>query len=449
MTAAAGEAPPRVAGATPYAFYVAVVLMLASSFSFLDRMVLSLLIDPIRKTMGLSDTEVSLLAGLAFALFYVFFAFAFGRWVDTRGRRNAAVLGIALWSLATAACGLAGSFWRLFAARAAVGVGEASLNPVAYSMIPDYFPARQRGLGMAIYYCGASLGGGLAMLAGGMVVQWALAAQPVLPILGQVPAWQVVFIAVGLPGLLVAALVALTVREPMRKIAVGEAAGPPRLAEVAGYVGTHWRVVAPMFLGFSSFGVSGYAFMVWGPTYFMRLHHLTPTEVGLLFGLGYGGGGTCGVIAGGLWADALARRGETVAPIKVSLWASWLQAPLFIPAYLCGNTGLALALFCGGMVCASLVGGLQATMVQSLAPNRMRGLLAALYGATVTIVGLGVAPTLTAAMSDHVFGGGLGLGKALAVTTAVALSLCTGLLLAGLPGAKRRVAALVGPSSND
>lgn len=444
MTTAEQRMAPGGAPAAPaYAFYVVGVLMVAYTFSFLDRMVLSLMIDPIRQDLGLTDTEVSLLAGFAFAVCYVLFAFPFGRWADTRGRRNVVVIGIGLWSLATVACGLTNSFWRLFAARMAVGVGEASLNPAAYSLIPDYFAPERRGLAMSIYACGASVGGGLAMLAGGMIVAWAMASNPVLPLLGQIAPWKIVFIAVGLPGLLVALLVLLTVREPPRRAAsLTDTGEVPRIRDVAAYVGTHWAVFLPIFVGFGGFAVNGYAFQVWGPAFFMRLHDLTPVGVGMLFGLGFGVGGTVGIITGGLWSDALVRKGQAHAPIKVSLWAAWITAPPFLLAYLVPNTTAALAFFVIGMFGASLVGGIQAAMVQSLTPPRMRGLLAAIYGTTVTLMGLGVAPTLTAVMSDQVFGGPQGLGKALAVTTLLSLGLCSLLLLIGLPGARRRAEAL-------
>lgn len=434
--------PIHAEPASAYSFYVVGVLMVAYTFSFLDRMVLSLMLDPIRQDLGLTDTEISLLAGTAFAVCYVGFAFVFGRWTDTRGRRNAIALGIALWSLATVACGLANSFWRLFAARMAVGVGEASLNPAAYSMIPDYFPPERRGLAMSIFACGASVGGGLAMVAGGMIVEWALAANPTLPFLGQIAPWKIVFIAVGFPGLLVALLVLLTVREPVRRTPpASEAVGTPSLRDVGAYLKTHWAVFLPIFVGFSGFAVNGYAFMVWGPAYFMRLHGLTPVEVGILFGIGFGVCGTAGVIAGGLWSDFLVRKGQAHGPIKVSLWAAWLSAPPFLLAYLLPNTPLAIFFFVVGMFGASMPGGIQATMVQSLTPSRMRGLLAALYGTVVTIMGLGVAPTLTAVMTDQVFGPG-GLGKSLAVTTIVSLTACSVLLMIGLPAARRRAEAL-------
>jgi MFS family permease len=428
---------------TRYGYYVVACLMLASAFSFLDRLVLSLLIDPIRADMNLSDSEVSLLAGLAFASCYVIFAFGFGRWVDTRSRRNAIVLGISLWSLATALCGTARGYWQLFAARMGVGVGEASLNPAAYSMIPDYFPVERRGIAMSIFACGASLGGGLAILAGGLVVQWALATRPSLPLLGEVAPWQFVFVAVGLPGLLVALLIWLTVREPRRALTAADKAEAPALSEVTDFVRTHWRAIVPMFLGYGFFAMNGYAFQLWGPAYFMRLHALTPADVGLIFGLGYGVGGTIAILLGGAVSDALARRGRIEAPALVSLGAAVLQVPCFLTAYLSGSTTLAIAGFVGGIFAASLVGGLQAAMVQSLAPNRMRGLLAALFGATVNLMGLGIAPTLTAGLSDGVFGGPLGIGYALATTTVLAMAAALTLLLVGLAPARALATRLV------
>jgi MFS family permease len=414
-----------------YSYYVVGALMLASAFSFLDRLVLSLLIDPIRKSMGLTDSEVSLLAGLAFASCYVIFAFGFGRWVDVRSRRNAIVLGISLWSVATALCGTARGYWQLFAARMGVGVGEGSLNPAAYSIIPDYFPPQRRGLAMSIYACGASVGGGLAILGGGLVVQWALATRPGLPLLGAVEPWQFVFVAVGLPGLLVAALIWLTVREPARTLTVADKADAPTMREVFAFVGEHKRAIVPTFLGYGCFAMNGYAFQLWGPAYFMRLHALSPAQVGTIFGIGYGVGGTVAILLGGVISDAMARRGRIDAPVLVSIGAALMQLPCFLIAYLTTSTLLAISGFVGGIFAASIVGGLQAAMVQALAPNRMRGLLAALFGATVNVMGLGLAPTLTAGLSDHLFGGPLGIGRALAATTVIAMLACIALLSFG------------------
>lgn len=433
------EAPP-----SSYAYWVVFCLMLASAFSFLDRLVLSLLIDPIRAAFRLSDTEVSLLAGVAFASCYVLFAFVFGRWVDRRSRRNAIILGITLWSLATVGCGFATTFWVLFLMRAAVGVGEGSLNPVAYSMIADYFPPARRGLAMAIFACGASVGGGLAILAGGQVVQWAMTAETDLAL----APWQMVFVLVGLPGLLVALLIALTVREPARRLTGTEDVEPPSWGDAIAHVRQHARAIGAVFAGFSFIAVNGYAFQVWGPTYFMRLHGLSPAQVGLLFGLGYGVLGTMGVIAGGILSDRLVRRGVIEAPVSVSLWAAIASGLLFVGAYLTRDFRLAAILFCAAIMAASMIGGLQAAMVQSLSPGRMRGLMAALYTTCVTIAGLGIAPTLTAFASDYVFGGPTGIGNALALTTAISVGLSALFILWGRAPARRLAGALAQPISS-
>lgn len=445
------HAPPEPAAASPrrgerpypplpYAYYTVGLLMLAYVFAFVDRLALSLVIDPIRAQFGLNDTQVSALAGLAFVTCFVVFSFPFGRWVDHRARPPALTLGIGLWSLAMTACGLAGSFWQLFAGRMLVGVGEAAVAPVAYSTIPDSFPPHRRGFAMAIYASGASVGGGLAVYLGSLLLAWAERAQPTLPIVGPLAPWQVLFIGLGLPGLLVAALVAGTLRDPPRRAA---GALPPSVAEVRAYLGEHRVLIALMFLGFSGFAISNYAFTVWGPTYFMRVHGLRVSEVGLLMGLGFAVFGTAGMLLGGVWADRVQKRGHPEAPIWVALRIAWIQSPFFIGAYLCPQRTPAIVLFCCGMFTASMVGGLQGAMVQALTPNRMRGQVGAVFLTLVNVLGLGVAPLLTASMTDYVFGGPAAIGRSLAATTAIALGLASVLLAIGMKRARQRAAAVL------
>jgi MFS family permease len=428
-----------------YAWYVVVLLMLASVLSFLDRMMLSLLIDPIRKSLDLTDTKVSLLAGLAFALSYVAFAFPAGYWADNRGRRNVIALGVALWSLATMSCGLANTFLRLFLSRSMVGVGEATLIPTSVSLVPDYIPARRRGLAMSVLACGVSVGGGLALLAGGTFVDWANRAAPILPILGRIASWKLSFIAAGAPGIFLSLLILLTVREPKRHLTASAIdSHAPSMAEVLAYLKQHRAVFILMFAGFSGFAMNGYAFNVWGPAFFMRLHGFTPGDVGLLFGLGFGLGGTAGIVFGGICSDVLVRRGYPDAPVRVGLWSAWFQAPFFLAAYLLPNIVVVVPCFVIAMFGASIVGGLQSVMVQSLTPNRMRGLVGALYGACVNLAGLGIAPTVIALMADHFFGGSMGIGEALAVMSIASLAMTSALLWIGLPMVRERVLALQG-----
>lgn len=436
MEAPAGH---KTGPASPYAYYVVGVLMLAYMFSFIDRMILSLVIDPVRQDLGLSETEVSLLAGFAFAMFYTLLGVPFGRWVDTRGRRNLIAFGITLWSLATIACGLAGSFSRLFIARMGVGVGEATLTPAAYSLIPDYFPRERLGFAMAVYTCGITVGGGVAMLLGGAIVEWATAVAPDLPLLGRLRPWQLAFVMVGLPGLLVAALVLLTVREPPRRLEAGASPEAPSIREVAAYLVGNARVFGPLFLGFAAVVTASYSLNVWGPTYFMRVHGLSPGDVGLLYALAFGVAGTAGVLLGGAWSDNAARRGRPEAPLRVTLWSVLLQAPFMIAFALWPERLGAQGLFILAMLFGSMFGGLQAAAVQSLTPNRMRGQIGAVYLTLANLVGLGMAPTATALLTEHVFGGPQGVGRAIATTVAIALTSAVILLAYALKPARRQL----------
>ncbi|RYY27655.1 MAG: MFS transporter [Sphingomonadales bacterium] len=424
----------------PYAYFSVGLLMLAYVFAFVDRMALSLVVDPIRSDLGLNDTQVSALAGLAFVVCYVLFSFPFGRWVDHHARPPALTLGVSIWSVAMVACGLATNFWQLFVGRMFVGVGEAAVNPVAYSTIPDTFPPHRRGLAMAIFASGSMIGGGLGVYLGSLLLEWAARTQPVLPLVGQLAPWQILFIGLGLPGLLVALLVHFTLRDPPRRAAL---AAPATSRDVAAYFGEHRRLFTLMFLGFAGFAISNYAFTVWGPTYFMRVHHFSIAEVGILMGGGFAIFGSGGAIAGGLWADRVQKAGHREAPIRVALHIAWIQFPFFLGAYLCPQPMLAVALFCGGMFCASMIGGVQGAMVQVLTPNRMRGQAGAIYLTVVNVLGLGLAPIATAAMTDYVFGGPAEIGKSLAATSAVALALASLLIVLGMKQAKQRAEAVL------
>ena len=201
-----------------YPWYIVSLCMVAYIFSFIDRQVITLLIQPIRADLQISDTQFSLLHGLAFALLYATAGIPIARLADSRSRPMIISVGIFVWSLATALCGVAKNFAQLFMARMAVGVGEAALSPAAYSMITDSFPKSRLGMALGVYSSGSFLGGGLAFIIGGaaiaLVEQWG--AQQV-PLIGLVKPWQMTFFIVGLPGILVAALFILTVRDPERK----------------------------------------------------------------------------------------------------------------------------------------------------------------------------------------------------------------------------------------
>ena len=187
----------------PAAWYTVGLLFVAYTFSFVDRFILTLLIEPIKQDFNLSDTGVSLLVGFAFVIFYTFLGIPIGRLADRVNRRNLIVAGITLWSCMTALCGMARGFGSLFVARVGVGVGEAALSPAAYSMIADLFPPKKLGRALSVYTAGAFVGVGLALIVGGLIVQSVISSPDItLPIIGEGRSWQIPFFIVGLPGLL-------------------------------------------------------------------------------------------------------------------------------------------------------------------------------------------------------------------------------------------------------
>jgi len=436
----AADRPARIGA---YGWYVILMLLVAGVFSFLDRMVLGLLIDPIKAEMSLSDTEVSLLAGFAFASCYIVFAFPFGRWADTRNRRNIIALGIVLWSIATVACGLATSFWTLFLARMFVGVGEASTGPSGASMIPDIVPAERRSLAMAVLACGLTIGGGLAFLLGGYFVQWASEARPVLPFVGQIAPWKIAFIGVGLPGILLGLVIWATVREPVRqRTASALDSHAPPWSEVFGYMRRHAALFVMMFAGYCGFAINGYAYNVWGPAYLARVHHMAASEVGLLLGSAFAVTGTGGIILGGMISDWLVRRGMADAPIRIGVWSVYAQIPLFLAAYTVPETSIAATCLVVGMFVSCLMAGQQIVMVQMLTPGRMRGTMTAVFLVCANVTGIGIAPTVIALISDHVYSGPQAIGYALATVTSLALASAFVLISLALPAARARAEAL-------
>src|SRR5690606_3560228 len=301
----------RLMGAGWRAWAALGVLMLAYTVSFIDRTLLSLLIPPIQRDLGISDTEASLLAGLAFAVFYTVMGIPLGRLADRWHRRNLIALGISLWCLMTAACGLARNFWQLFAARVGVGIGEASLSPAAYSLIADLFPRHLLGRAIAIYSIGLPAGWGLALLFGGAVVGWVgdLGRMP-LPAGGERAPWQLTFVMVGSRGILVA-LPLLLVREPERRDRSAPASGAEAGAGAGAllpFLRHNRRVLLHHFTGLSLLVVIVYGSNAWIPTFFIRSHGWSATDIGYAFGLVFLTCGTAGLLAGGQLADRWWRR---------------------------------------------------------------------------------------------------------------------------------------------
>jgi MFS family permease len=264
-------------------YYVLSVLILAYIVSYIDRTMLTLLVDPIRATLKISDFEVSLLHGFAFAIFYTVLGLPMGRLADRHNRRNLIVGGILVWSVATALCGFARNFWQMFTARVSVGVGEATLSPSAYSMLSDCFPPERRSRVLSIYTSAIYLGAGIATFGGGALIAYV----PGVTIagFGYHEPWQVIFMIIGLLGVPVA-LALLTVREPLRRgaaVAVAPGVDMVRipLRTVVAYMWERRQVYGMLILGISCYAMMTNGLKGWIPTFLKRTYGWSPADVGV------------------------------------------------------------------------------------------------------------------------------------------------------------------------
>lgn len=423
------------------AWYAVAVLTLANVSSFVDRQILTLLVDPIRRDLAISDTQMSFLLGLSFALFYTVLGFPIARLADRRSRRGIVAVGIAVWSAMTALCGMARNYAQLLLARVGVGVGEAALQPPAYSMIADCFPRERLGTAIGVYSMGIYIGVGLAQIIGGAVVG-VVGAEGMwqLPLVGAVRPWQVVFFVVGLPGLLVALLM-LTVREPPRQ-AAGDTGESIPIGEVMAHFRTHRRTFTTHHLGAALVALCNYGMGSWLPTFFVRTHGWTVTEAGYLLGVANLTFGIAGVVLAGRLADRMQQRGVADAKLRVVLYAAAgllvcdVAAPLM-------PTGLGAALWIFPLsFFASAPFGVAAAAVQELVPPRMRAQASALYLFVVSLVGLAAGPTAVALVTDYVFRDDLALRFSLALVTGVGLVLAAIILRAGLRSYRTTVEAM-------
>ncbi len=401
-----------------YAWYVVGVLMVAYTFSFIDRQILSLLSTEVIRDLQLTDSEFGLLAGLAFALFYTLLGVPIGIAADRYSRRGIIMTGIAVWSLMTAACGFTRNFFELFLTRMGVGVGEAALSPPAYSMITDYFPPKTLGVALGTYGMGIYIGSGLAFIVGGAVVGAVSGQMVPMPLVGEMKGWQATFIIVGLPGLLVA-LMMLTVREPYRRGvqrsgADGAVVSVP-FSEVLVFVRKRWRTYGAHFLGFAPLSLIGYGSAVWTPAFFYRTFDQSPADVGLIFGLAVLIMGPLGIVAGGALADRWRRNGITDCYLRAGALAALILIPVNVATPLMPAPEYAYILLFPGAFLGAMPFGVAPAAIQAITPNQMRAQVSAIYLFTVNMIGLGLGPWLIGWMTDSVFGDPQDLKYSLAI----------------------------------
>ncbi len=393
--------PARTTTTPAYARYVLGLLFVAYVFNFIDRQILAILLQPIKEELHASDTAMGLLTGIAFALFYTCAGIPIARLADRRSRRTIIAIGLTAWSAMTAASGMVRTFAQLAVARIGVGVGEAAFVPPAHSLLADYFPAERRATAMAVFSMGVHVGLAFGFLLGGWIAQFF--------------GWRAAFFAVGLPGLIMALVVRLTIREPPRGHADAPRGGTPaihaNMANAARAVdaveplrealGVLWslRSFRHLALGaaFQSFG--GYAFAIWGPTFFIRVHGMGIGELGTWLGCILGIGGAAGALAGGTLTDRFGARDA-----RWQLWmpaaAAVLQLPCAFATLLWPTPKPALVFLIPSAALSAIWFGPVFALTQALVRPTMRATASAVLLFVINLIGLGLGPLAVGMLND-------------------------------------------------
>ena len=379
------------------------VFMIALMFNFLDRQLMTLLITPIKADFQLSDTQISLLIGFAFVLFYVLVGIPISRFVDRGPRKWLLGAALTFWSLMTAACGLAANVWQLIAARMLVGAGESCNAPGAYSMTSDMFPREKLARPMSVIGIGTVAGSGMALLVGGLLIGWLNDLGPQnLPVLGTLKPWQMTFVIVALPGVLWAMVMLATVPEPPRRDVAG--AAPPSFGGTLRYMLSRWDSYAPMFLAYSIKGMLSFGVTAWSPVFFERQFGYEPGQPGLPIGLISLIVSPLGLLLGGWWAERMFAAGRKDANMRVVYLVTIPLIPAAVLFPLMPTDTLAFAVLGVSLFLGSVGSGPANAAIQTVTPGRMRGTTTAIYIALYNVIGYGLGPLVVGWFNDHVFG---------------------------------------------
>jgi MFS family permease len=379
------------------------VFMIALMFNYLDRQLMTLLITPIKADFGLSDTQISLLIGFAFVLFYVLAGIPIARFIDRGPRKWIVASAIAFWSVMTIACGLARSYGQLLLARMLVGVGESCNAPGTYSMTSDMFPRDKLAKPISMIGVGQVAGSGMALLVGGWLIVWLTGLGPqTFPVVGTLKPWQMTFVIVGLPGVLWALLFIATVPEPPRREAAG--APTPGLRATVGHLVKHKDAFAPMFLANGIKAMLSFGVTVWSPVFFERKFGYAPGEPGPILGIMALIVSPIGLILGGWLAERMAAAGRKDANMRMVYLVTLPLIPVAIAFPLVDQVWLAFALVGASLFLGSLGSGPANAAIQSITPGRMRGTTTAIYIAIFNVIGYGLGPLIVGRLNDTVFG---------------------------------------------
>lgn len=411
-----------------YAWYVVTLLALAYAFSLLDRWILTLVVEPVKAQFGVTDQQMGLLLGPVFALFYVLFGLPFGWLADRFSRKTIVGLAMMFWCLMTSLSGLTKSFGQLMATRFGVGAGEAALTPAGNSLVGDLFPRDEQSRAIAVFNTGVSFGMGLAYLLGGQIVAW-MQKQPEyeLPAFGTVASWQMVLIAAGLPGLIIAALI-LMVREPPRSGQLTTAG--PSWPAMRLYLSKYWPAYLLLCVGQVTSPLIGYAWQ-WLPTMFSRTWQWSVPEFATKYGLILLVFGPLGALASGWYNLRQLRRGNSGAPYRTAILCLLAMVILSTAVVLMPTPELALLLLIPATLAGAASTPAGAAALMHMTPGDYRARLTSIYVVFINGFGLLIGPYLVGMLNDQVFGVG-GVRYSLAFVSLVVGGALTLLMMFGM-----------------
>jgi MFS family permease len=432
-----------------YAWYVAILLMPFYVLSFMDRIIIAVLIEPIKADLALTDVQMSLLGGLSFAIFYSIVGIFIGRLADSMNRTLLISVGVFIWSLTTALCGFVGRFWQLLILRMGVGLGESALLPSTISLLADYFPPRRVATPTSVFLFGAPIGIGLSFVIGGYLLETAqdMIAAPNwgdVPVVGSMAAWQLVLFFLGVIGM-VMTLALVTVREPRSAAVarhgaqptVARTAEPARLDEVGRYARHNGVAIWSLYFGMALVSLAAYAQGIWDYTFLSRTYGIEPAEIGLRYGFVQMGGGLAGMFLAGFIADRLSARGVEAASLRMVIVGCAISAPFSFLYPMADSVTASLWLMIVAIFGSNMGFACAASAIQRMFPGSMLGLAAGVYYFISNAIGMGVGPTAVAALTDYVYQDPEMIRHSLMWVGGISRSVAFVLILAGFPAYRR------------
>ena len=408
---------------TPYAWFVVSILCLASIIGWVDRQIINLLVGPIKADLGINDTQIGLLQGLSFALLYVVASLPIA-WMADVGKRTLIIsIGIVCWSFATFFCGLATTFILMFMARMMVGLGEATLAPSGYSLLSDYFSKERVGIAISFFTGCGFLGAGLGYIIGGQVIgHFNQSALYSLPLIGEVAPWQITFMVVAIPGVLLLLLMQ-TVKEPPRQSLVDSQQDPRDVISsfkaLFQFIIRNKRLFTGLFVGISLMAAATLAINTWVPEFLVRNFNISSPEASARVGPLMMAAGPGGVFTGGFIASFLMRRGVNHANLTLAIAASLIAAIFGFLFTKVGNIDQALLLLVPALFFGALPFGCGTSTLPLVAPNRLRAQIVAVYLLIANLLGNTIGPTGVGAVTDYIFQDEARLGESISLVAPI------------------------------